>query len=625
MILRTGLFSLLAAIMLTAVAAGFGLSYAGRYDSRIYPGVHIGPIDVGDKSHTEAADLLSAATNSLLEGGLTVTAQNRSARIELMHRAMTDPDASVSLIQWKSDEAIDRAMKIGRDRSSIFSIIEPLFLRLTKPKIDYRPTLDESRLLAAISEAFSEFQSPPINASFLIRRTSYGWDIKTTDDQNGYLLNEEKILAQIKEPITERLMALPINVEIQPESAQITRTEAEEMIPIVQTALDQAPYRLIYSIEDSQDIWEVTADQLTDGLILKKEAGILSLTLDDETLDNIFSEITNKINVPAQDAKFKMENGRVVEFQGNRNGLAFNEEETRRTLEAALNDGQKMIEIMVDVTEPTIAMSDINDLGIREILGVGESNFLGSPKNRVSNIQNGARLLNGILIPPGETFSLLTALRPFTAENGYLPELVIKGNSIVPEIGGGLCQIGTTTFRAAMNAGLRIVERRNHSLVVRYYNDPANGNPGTDATIYEPSPDFQFLNDTGAFILFTTDVNAETGQLTFTLWGTSDGRRGSYSAPEISAWFAPGEKRVIETTDLAPGVEQCQSAFRGANASFTYTIIRPNGEKEEQIFTSSYRALPETCLIGVEKIEEATEETTTGEAVETSTILGEEQ
>ena len=91
----------------------------------------------------------------------------------------------------------------------------------------------------------------------------------------------------------------------------------------------------------------------------------------------------------------------------------------------------------------------------------------------------------------------INRFEPFTIEAGYLPELVIKGDEIKPEIAGGLCQVGTTMFRAAMNSGLKITERQNHSLVVSYYNDLSNGNPGTDATIYDPHPDFRFLNDTG--------------------------------------------------------------------------------------------------------------------------------
>ena len=139
--------------------------------------------------------------------------------------------------------------------------------------------------------------------------------------------------------------------------------------------------------------------------------------------------------------------------------------------------------------------------------------------------------------------SLIAALRPFTLEDGYFPEMVIKGDEIKPEVAGGLCQIGTTTFRAAMNSGLPIVERQNHSLVVNYYNDPSNGKPGTDATIYEPAPDLKFLNDTGHYILFEAKMNEDDKSLKYTFWGTADGRRGSYSPPIVRSW-TPAEERA---------------------------------------------------------------------------------
>src|SRR3990167_3183667 len=101
---------------------------------------------------------------------------------------------------------------------------------------------------------------------------------------------------------------------------------------------------------------------------------------------------------------------------------------------------------------------------VLEILGTGYSNFSGSPTNRVKNIRHAVvDKLNWVLIKPDEVFSLLSALRPFTIEGGYLPELVIKGDEIKPEVAGGLCQVGSTTFRAVMNSGLPVTARRNHS------------------------------------------------------------------------------------------------------------------------------------------------------------------
>ena len=178
---------------------------------------------------------------------------------------------------------------------------------------------------------------------------------------------------------------------------------------------------------------------------------------------------------------------------------------------------------------------------------------------------------------------------------------MIKGDEIKPEIGGGLCQIGSTLFRAVMNAGLDVTQRRNHSLVVSYYNDHRNGNPGTDATIYDPAPDFRFKNDTGHHILLTTEMYVNSGELYFTFWGTSDGREGYYTEPVVHRWIPTGPEQIIETTDLEPGEKECQSAHQGAETSFTYVKKLPNGETDETVYSSYYRPLPRICLVGVEE------------------------
>ena len=154
-----------------------------------------------------------------------------------------------------------------------------------------------------------------------------------------------------------------------------------------------------------------------------------------------------------------------------------------------------------------------------------------------------------------------------------------------------------------MNSGLPVVERRNHSLVVSYYNDLSNNLPGTDATIYDPAPDFKFLNDTGHFVLFQAENLTDTQELRFTFWGTSDGRKGSYQPPTVTRWIPVGETQYTETTDLEPGKEKCQEAHIGADSSFDYSVVKPDGTVETQTFTSHYRPLPRICLVGIEEIE----------------------
>jgi len=152
------------------------------------------------------------------------------------------------------------------------------------------------------------------------------------------------------------------------------------------------------------------------------------------------------------------------------------------------------IELAVVKTQPEVTTENIDNLGITALLGAGESNFYGSPRNRRHNIAVGSARFNGVLIGPNEEFSFNKVLGKVGPQAGYLPELVIKKNKTVPEYGGGLCQVSTTAFRAALNSGLKITERVPHAYPVRYYNPQ-----GTDATIYPPHPDLRFLIPTCGF------------------------------------------------------------------------------------------------------------------------------
>jgi vancomycin resistance protein YoaR len=143
-----------------------------------------------------------------------------------------------------------------------------------------------------------------------------------------------------------------------------------------------------------------------------------------------------------------------------------------------------------------------------------------------------------------------------------------------------------------MNSGLLITERQNHSYRVRYY-EPA----GTDATIYDPAPDFKFKNDTANWVLLTTKVVGD--EVIFTYWGTRDGRVGKIGPSQISNIVPPPPKKTIETTDLPPGKVKCtEVAHAGATARVDYTVTYGNGETKKVVFTSVYRPWGAVCLVG---------------------------
>ena len=159
-------------------------------------------------------------------------------------------------------------------------------------------------------------------------------------------------------------------------------------------------------------------------------------------------------------------------------------------------------------------------------------------------------------------------------------------------------------FRTTLQSGLPITMRRNHSYRVSYY-EPA----GTDATIYDPWPDYRFVNDTGNYILIQSRIEGD--DIYFDFWGLKDGREVEVGAPVIYNIVKPPPTKYIETDELAPGEEKCtEKSHNGANAYFDYKVTYPEGATTtpvvERRFSSYYVPWQAVCLIGkkVEVIQE---------------------
>jgi vancomycin resistance protein YoaR len=220
------------------------------------------------------------------------------------------------------------------------------------------------------------------------------------------------------------------------------------------------------------------------------------------------------------------------------------------------------LELKVFETAPKTSLSESNNLGINELIGEGISSFKGSPNNRRHNIAVGLEKFKGIIIPPGQEFSFNQNLGPVTAEAGFLPELVIKGSEgTIPELGGGLCQVSTTVFRAAMAAGLPITDRRNHAYAVQYYSPQ-----GTDATIYPGSADLKFVNNTPASVLIWT-YEKDANTLIFDFYGTKDGRKVTLEKPVVYDKQADGSMKATWTRIITKDGQTSTSTFKSVYQS----------------------------------------------------------
>ena len=238
--------------------------------------------------------------------------------------------------------------------------------------------------------------------------------------------------------------------------------------------------------------------------------------------------------------------------------------------------------------------------GIKEVIAIGESNFDGSSKFRKQNIRAGIKKFNGLILPKGEQFSFNTILESVRVEDGFVPELVIKGDRTYAEPGGGLCQVSTTVFRAAFAGGFPIDSRRSHSYAVGYYTPY-----GLDATIYLGGQDFQFTNDTDGDILIQAEMDKEHDNLYFVFYGTDPEKTVKMEGPFISHWKKAPPDQVIETSVIPAGSRRVVSdPHPGFRAEWTRSVLH-KGEIETNALVSNYRPWPKQTLIGVAEVARA--------------------
>lgn len=320
-------------------------------------------------------------------------------------------------------------------------------------------------------------------------------------------------------------------------------------------------------------------------------------------LDDFIKQIALAVNTPVKEALFEFKEGKVAIFQPSQEGFGVNEKELKSIIISYFTkfENLDLIEtsLPTETLQPKVETNASNDLGIETLLGEGESFFFDSIPNRVHNIALASGLMHGIVIPPGETFSFAEKIGDISAKTGYQQAYVIKEGKTVLDDGGGVCQVSTTLFRAALNTGLPIVERQAHAYRVGFYEQGAYP-PGLDATVYPPSPDLKFKNDTPAYILIQTEIDQAKKRLVFKFYGTNDGRKTEMTKPVILSQTPPPDPIYVDDPTLPVGTEKkFDSAHWGAKVSFTRKVLFSNGElKEEKTFNSNYTPWPAVYFRG---------------------------
>lgn len=570
------------------VIASYSFFETGYHD-RVYPNITVAGVAVGGLPFAEAQRQIENKI-AAMESGVPVTYQNKT--IVIGSRNLADnPDVASQVAIYDPQATLERAKSLGRGEYFLDNLYEQISSFLGGAHLELVATIDKIHISQQLQQQFAELQQPAENARVVVSAQGTS---SIVDGHDGVGFDYDEAVNTVAEHFKNGDTS-PVVLTAQPLAAEVITASLTSVQGQVDTFLTLPALKLNYEKKE----WTIPNTVFRNWLGLAKQANMVVVTLRAENIkEYLEKEVTPSLTVESLPPRLQMTDGRVTVWQKGQDGVTVDQEATIQRIKDWSNSQapEESVSIVTKVTVNTEVNQDAEALGIKEIIGTGISHFSGSPANRRHNIRVGAMALHGLLIKPNEEFSLLKALGEIDAKSGYLPELVIKENKTTPEYGGGLCQIGTTMFRATFNSGLPVTQRRNHSYRVVYY-EPA----GTDATIYDPAPDYRFVNDTGHYILI--QARLEGDDLSFDFWGTNDGRVAEATKPIIYNIVQPAPTKMIETTDLPEGQKKCtEKAHAGADAYFDYKVTYTSGEIKEKRFTSHYVPWQAVCLVGVKKL-----------------------
>jgi vancomycin resistance protein YoaR len=515
-----------------------GLEIANAH--RIVWGVKVADLNLGGLKPEQARTVLEESLNQFRANDLMLKYQNQNWLTNL----------GTLGLEPQIDQTLDQAFQIGRQKNILIGLNQQIRALFGQYHLPLSFKIDQNRFQSFIATQLNSLEKPVQDASLVYNPQKDDFEIIPAKE--GLVINQK----QLREDLSQRISYLslqPIELSLTEKKPKISHHQAEKTRQKVLAILKAAPYHL----NSQNKTWSIDKETIIDWLSFQAKDNILEIVLDQDKIEAYLTTLAPNINQPAVNARLAAksqgpsvaesafeqserlpQNDNVVVLTPSQNKTELRIKESAALINDLILNAQKEIQLLVNLSPAQVTAQNINQLGLTALLGQGVSNFAGSSANRIHNIKIGAAKFDGFLLEPNQELSFNEILGEIGPQQGYLEELVIKKDKTIPEYGGGLCQVSTTLFRAAVNSGLKITERYAHAFPVAYYNPQ-----GFDATIYPPHPDLRFINDTPHYILIQSEV--KDSQITFEIFGTDDGRQVKIIGPQILEQKEDGSMKTI--------------------------------------------------------------------------------
>ena len=568
-----------------AGAAAFVAVGEARYANRFYPGVRVDGEDVGGLTLAQARARSRARWDGFSNSPVIFRLDGRT----------WNPSGGEVGIQVDYAAPLAQAYAWGR-RGAWDARLRQQQETLETPR-DWRTTVnfDPHAFMGYVERIAAETAEAPVDASLRIETRGGRRQARVDPSHEGRELVPMDVLA-----LMSRRFDTPQRLIIDLESRAIAPQIATDAVT---PAAERARQLMDGHIEVTAPghRWSIAREELGRDMrvVGPPTAPDIRVDVSYQAFDRVAREIADTLGVPAVEPKIRVDaDGEIVPLAEGTPGRTIDAERLWARVQGAFDSGRNRVNVPLVTLQPAITRLSARELQFDNLIAEGLSRFTGSSDNRVHNINNGSRLIDGTVVPPGETFSFNATVGPITEGNGFVEGLVIAPTRTEPGIGGGICQVSTTLFRAAFWAGLPISERWQHAYRVGYYELGPDNPPGFDAAIWQPAQDLAFTNDTPNHILIRRVFDAERQTLAFRLMGPPLEREVA-----LDAWkgeeIEPPPLRVEPTTELPPGaVEKTDSAIPGLRTVITRNVALGGRVLFNDRFPSLFLPWPERWEVG---------------------------
>jgi vancomycin resistance protein YoaR len=585
--LVAGLIMFFAAVILWVL--GYQLLYAGR----IFPGVSVAGVDVSGLSPDAAAIKLSETLSYPIRGKVLLRDGDKVWTASPIELGMVF-DASTSS---------EGAYKIGRS-GGLFSSLSGQ-VRARAFGYDVAPVIifDQRVAYQFLQGIAQQVDEPVVEAGLQLDGTS----VVAQTGRPGRKLNVDATLIYVSAQlqsfqdgeiplIVQGMKPAVVDVSSQAEAAR--QILSQPLVLDLPDRTDGDPGPWVYDVP-------VVAKLIVVQKVQEDVGTQLLLALDPAALRRMLRDLQPQIDRQPENSRFHFNEatGQLIALTPSVVGRKLNIDASVAAINEAVLGGQHTISLVVQETPPAVPQdATAKDLGIAGLLpnGVQTSYFRGSHEERIQNIVTAAARYDGVLVAPGETFSMGQELGDVSLDNGFTEALIIYGGRTIKGVGGGVCQVSTTLFRTVFFAGFPVVERVPHAYRVSYYEETSGGidakYAGLDATVYFPLVDFKFKNDSPYWILMETSVDLSSRSLTWRLYSTYDNRTVQWdtSGPQN---VVPAPKPLFKVNpDLKPGqITQVDYAANGADVDVNRTVLKDGAIYFQDEFKTHYEAWQAIC------------------------------